>query len=228
MPLKPSNFSRRRTVIRLPKRASGYKDAPIREDVLGAARELFTAQGYTATTVEEIAGRAGVSKPTVFAAAGSKQAILKQLRDIALGDDEPVPVAQRPWYREALAEPDPHRALHLYARNATAIHDRSADVHEVLKAAAASDKDLHDLWRASEDERRGGAAIVVNALLHKSRLKAGLDRAAAIDIVWILTASDIFWRLVRTRQWSLPRYQSWLGDTLCEQLLPPAERHSRS
>ena len=203
--------------------------ARTRQAVLDAARELFTAQGYTATTVDEIAGRAGVSKPTVFAAAGSKQALLKQLRDIALaGDDEPVPVAQRPWHREALAEPDPRRALHLYARNATAIHDRSADVHEVLKAAAASDKDLHDLWRASEDERRGGAAIVVNALLHKSRLKAGLDRAAAIDIVWILTASDIFWRLVRTRQWSLPRYQSWLGDTLCEQLLPPAERHSRS
>ena len=75
----------------------------------------------------------------MFAAAGSKQAILKQLRDIALaGDDEPVPVARRPWYREALAEPDPRRALRLHARNATAIHARAADVHEVLRAAAAS------------------------------------------------------------------------------------------
>jgi AcrR family transcriptional regulator len=67
--------------------------------VLRAARELFIARGYPATTIEEIAGRAGVSKPTVFAAVGSKQAILKQLRDIAVaGDDEPVPVAERPWY----------------------------------------------------------------------------------------------------------------------------------
>jgi len=195
-----------------------------RQAVLDAARELFTAQGYMATTVDEIAGRAGVSKPTVFAAAGSKQAILKQLRDIALaGDDEPVPVAQRPWYREALAEPDPRRALRLYARNATAIHCRSADVHEVLRAAAASDKDLHDLWRASEDERRGGATIVVDALLQKSRLKTALDRAAAIDIVWVLTSSEIFWRLVRARQWSDVRFESWLGETLCEQLLPPAD-----
>lgn len=174
-------------------------------------------------------GIIGVAKPTVFAAAGSKQAILKQLRDITLaGDDEPVPVAQRPWYREALAEPDPRRALYLYARNATAIHRRSADVHEVLRAAAASDKDLHELWRASEDERRGGATIVIDALLQKSRLKAGLDRAAAIDIVWVLTASDIFWRLVHTRRWSDAQFQSWLGDTLCAQLLPPAEPHPRS
>jgi TetR/AcrR family transcriptional regulator, regulator of autoinduction and epiphytic fitness len=201
--------------------------ARTRQAVLDAARELFIGQGYTATTVEEIAGCAGVSKPTVFAAAGSKQAILKQLRDIALaGDDEPVPVAQRPWYREALAEPDPRRALRLYARNATAIHRRSAGVHEVLRAAAASDKDLHDLWRASEDERHGGAAIVIDALLRKSPLKPGLDRAAAIDIVWVLTAGDIFWRLVRTRRWSDARFENWLGDTLCEQLLPPAEHRS--
>ena len=198
--------------------------ARTRQAVLDAARELFTAQGYMATTVDEIAGRAGVSKPTVFAAAGSKQAILKQLRDIALaGDDEPVPVAQRPWYREALAEPDPRRALRLYARNATAIHCRSADVYEVLRAAAASDKDLHELWRASEDERRGGATIVVDALLQKSRLKTALDRAAAIDIVWVLTSSEIFWRLVRARRWGDVRFESWLGETLCEQLLPPAD-----
>ena len=201
--------------------------ARTRQAVLDAARELFIAQGYTATTIDEIAGRAGVSKPTVFAAVGSKYAVLKQLRDIAIaGDEEPVPVAQRPWYREALAEPDPRRALRLYARNATAIHRRSAGVHEVLRAAAASDRELHDLWRASEDERRGGAAIILDALLHKSPLKSGLDRAAAIDIVWVLTASDIFWRLVRTRHWSHAQYENWLGDALGEQLLPPAEHPS--
>jgi AcrR family transcriptional regulator len=198
--------------------------ARTRQAVLDAARELFTAQGYTATTIDEIAGRANVSKPTVFAAVGSKPTILKQLRDIALaGDDAPIPVAQRPWFQEALSEPDPRRALRLYAAIATAIHDRSADVHEVLRAAATSDKDLRDLWHASEDERRGGATIVVDALLQKSRLKATLDRTAAIDIAWVLTSSDIFLRLVRTRRWSFARYESWLADTLCEQLLPPAE-----
>jgi hypothetical protein len=55
------------------------------------------------------------------------------------------------------------------------------------------------------------------------RLKATLDRTAAIDIAWVLTSSDIFLRLVRTRRWSFPRYESWLADTLCEQLLRPVE-----
>lgn len=66
------------------------------------------------------------------------------------------------------------------------------------------------------------------ALLQKCRLKAGLDRAAAIDIVWIFTSGDIFWRLVRTRRWNDAQFESWLSDTLCEQLLPPAERQSGS
>ena len=57
------------------------------------------------TTIEQIAERAGVSKPTVFAAAGNKGTILKQLHDFALaGDDQPLPVAGRPWYQQALRE----------------------------------------------------------------------------------------------------------------------------
>jgi AcrR family transcriptional regulator len=213
-------------------RATRRYDSPLRRDgatrtrqaILDAARQLFTAHGYTATTIEQIAADAGVAKPTVFAAAGSKQAILKQLRDIAIaGDEKPIPVAERHWYRQALDEPDPHRALQIYARNATAIHRRSADIHEVLRAAASSDKELHDLWRTSEHERRSGAAVVIDALARKSPLKTGLHRATAIDIVWTLTASDSYTRLVRTRRWGHTQYSSWLADALCAQLLPPAD-----
>jgi AcrR family transcriptional regulator len=52
--------------------------------VLTAARALFLEHGYGATTVEQIAERAGVSKPTVFAAVGNKQALMAALRTLAL------------------------------------------------------------------------------------------------------------------------------------------------
>ena len=51
-----------------------------RRAVLQAAHELFIAQGYGATTVEQIAQRAGVSKPTVFSAVGNKQQLLRAVR----------------------------------------------------------------------------------------------------------------------------------------------------
>lgn len=47
--------------------------------IAAAARGLFETQGFTATTVEQIAGRAGVSTPTVFNYFGNKQEILLAL-----------------------------------------------------------------------------------------------------------------------------------------------------
>jgi AcrR family transcriptional regulator len=198
-----------------------------RRAVLAAAQALFVEHGYLATTVEQIAQRAGVSKPTVFAAVGSKRTLLKQLRDLALaGDEQPVPVAQRAWYQQALGEPDPWRSLRLYARNVADMHQRSADLHEVLRAAASADPELAELWQASEDERRTGAGYVVDALLGKGPLKAALDRDAAVDLLWVLTSSASFQGLVRARGWPRHKYERWLGDTFCEQLLPtpPARR----
>lgn len=192
-----------------------------RRAILDAARELFVAQGYAATSIDQIAERAHVSKPTVFASVGSKRDVLKILRDRALaGDDEPLPVPARPWVQEVLAEPNPQRTLRLYAHGAIQLQARYADLEEVLHAAAGADEELRDLWRTNEDERLQAAGLFVGNLLTKGALRAGLDRAQAIDILWLYMATDNFRRLVRERGWSLPRYEQWLGDTLCEQLLP--------
>jgi AcrR family transcriptional regulator len=181
---------------------------------------MFVEHGYVGTTVDQIAERAGVSKPTVFASAGSKRSLLKDLCDLAIaGDDQPLPVVQRPWYQEALHEPDPARSLRLYGRNTVRIHERYADLGEVLRSAAGADDELRDLWRTSEDQRRNGASFIVDSLLRKGALKPGLERESAIDVLWVLTASDSFYRLVRVQGWSAQRYEHWLGDTFCDQLL---------
>src|SRR6476646_9383327 len=85
-----------------------------RRAVLEAARDLFIAQGYGATTIDQIAARAGVSKPTVFAAVGNKQTVLSAVRDVAMaGDDEKIAVGDRPLAQRIRSEPDQHRALGL-------------------------------------------------------------------------------------------------------------------
>jgi AcrR family transcriptional regulator len=188
--------------------------------VLDAARQLFVEQGYVATTVDQIAERAGVSKPTVFAAVGNKRELLKTVRDVALaGDDEPGPVAARPWYLEVLAEPDQRRTLQLHARNCARINERYAPIEEALHAAAGADAELRDLWRANERERRIGATLVIDNLRKKGPLKKGLTREQACDILWLLMASDHFRRLVADAGWPSDRYRRWLADTFSQQLL---------
>lgn len=193
-----------------------------RDAVLGAAEQLFVEQGYVATTIDQIARRAGVARPTVFAAAGNKPTLLKLIRDRALaGDDEPVPVADRPWYREVLDEPDPRRLLALHARNIVRMSGRYAAIESVLQAAAAADPDLADLWRSNEDERRRGAVLVIGALSHVSSLHPDLSRDEAVDLLWSYAASSHYRRLVTERRWPTDRYERWLARTLHAQLLPP-------
>ena len=193
------------------------------ELILAAAQELFIAQGYVQTTIDQIAERAGVSRPTVFANAGSKRELLKRLRDLALaGDDEPVPVIQRTWYQEALTEPDPARSVRLHARNMSRIYQRYAELDEVVDDAAASDPELGDFWQTAESQRRFGARAFIDALMGKGPLRPGLDRDTAIDVLWVVAASDPYRRLVAESGWTPERYEQWLGDTLCDMLLPAA------
>src|ERR1700712_5650111 len=108
-----------------------------RRAVLAAARELFIAQGYGATTLDQIAARAGVSKPTVFTAVGNKQTVLSAVRDVAMaGDDEKLAMVQRPLAEEIRQEPDPHRAVAMLAGLFTGIGRRYARIDEVLHGAA--------------------------------------------------------------------------------------------
>jgi AcrR family transcriptional regulator len=52
-----------------------------------------------------VARRAGVSTQTVYNAVGGKPALLRAVYDVTLaGDDHPVPIAERPAFRELLAE----------------------------------------------------------------------------------------------------------------------------
>ena len=50
-----------------------------RADVLAAAEELFLAHGYLGTNMDDVATRARVSKPTVYAHFGSKEALFVEI-----------------------------------------------------------------------------------------------------------------------------------------------------
>src|SRR6187401_421400 len=83
-----------------------------RGQIVAAAAELFVGGGYAATTIDAIAAAAGVSRKTVFTSAGGKAELLKLAYDHATaGDDEPVPLRERPVVKALEAEPDAARML---------------------------------------------------------------------------------------------------------------------
>ncbi len=138
-----------------------------RAAVVQAAGALFVEQGYAATTVADIAVRAGVARPTIFTSVpGGKPQLLKLARDHALaGDDEPVPVPQRPWFRRAMEQEDPQTLIRLQASNYRMINERAALLELELSHAARGNDELRDLHRQAALQRAAGAALVVQRLV---------------------------------------------------------------
>ena len=81
-----------------------------------AAHDLFVERGYGATTIADIAEAAGVSVPTVYAGFGTKADLLRRAIEVAMaGDDDPIPVADRPTHQWVVATDDGPEMLRRYA-----------------------------------------------------------------------------------------------------------------
>src|SRR3954467_8132904 len=111
-----------------------------RRRIVDAAAALFVAEGYGATTLEQIAARAGVAVQTVYFHFGNKRTVLKEAVDVAaVGDDEQVALLERPWLSELRAEPDPRRVVELWMVSSTAIYRRIGPIMAAVRDAAVTD-----------------------------------------------------------------------------------------
>lgn len=191
-----------------------------RRKLLEAARRLFAAHGYAATTLPAIAREAGVSAPTVTAVFGTKIALLEALIKLVVrGDVASAPLAERPWWQEMLAEPDPRRQLRLHATNTRQIHERSADVFEIVRGAATADPEIAALLRQRGARRLQDTRAMAESLARKQALGPGLTIEQATDLLWALSAPELYRLLVAERGWSPERYEQWLAAALIYSLL---------
>ena len=206
--------------------------AATRLAILEAAEQLFAERGYVGTAVAEIADAAGVALKTVYAIFGSKAEVLRGLWNLRMrGDEEPVPMAERPWYREILDEPDPRRRLALVARNARVVRERTGVLTEIVRLAAPADDQIAELWGRFEREfYETGMRGVTETLERDGVLSA--DLATATDILWTLNHPDVYVLLVQRRGWTPEAYEHWLLNVLCDQLLtapaPTGRRRTRT
>ena len=186
-------------------------DAPA--PVCAAASRLFSTKGYLATSIEDIAAEAGVARPTVFSAVGPKPVILKNVVDQALaGDDAPVPIAERPWWREAIDEPDPVRSIQLHARNMCRIAQRAAPVLRALETAASIDADAAQVWERFQQQRRAGLNEFVVTLARKTT-GLRLEEDTMTETLCML-AADAYIRLVRDAGWPIEKLEAWVADLM--------------
>jgi len=199
-------------------RASRARDT--RRRIIDSAAALFASEGYGSVSIDSIAEAAGVSRKTVFTAVGGKAEILALALDWAVaGDDEALPVADRPEMVAVLAHAEPGEILDGWAQVLTDIDARVGDLFAVLEAAAGLDESARALFDTVHDQRRAGARRVVDAVAERGGLRDDLRRSDAVDLACLFTEPLLHRRLVGVRGWSNARFRTWLAQTLRQQLL---------
>jgi AcrR family transcriptional regulator len=189
--------------------------------VVLAARDLFERDGYRPTTIAAIAAHAGVSAESVYKGFGTKAALAKAVFDIALaGDDEPVPVAERPAMQAVRDEPDVRRKIAMFADGLAYRQARSARVQILIRDGRHVDDSLAPVWDKLRDEGLTGMAALGHHLLETGQLRDGIGLDEVRDVLWNYIAIDHYERLVLSRGWSQERYAHWLADAITSALCP--------
>jgi AcrR family transcriptional regulator len=168
----------------------------------------------------DIAAEAGVALKTVYVVFETKVGLLRAVWEARFGgDEEAVPVFDRTWYRALVAEQDPDRKLRLVAAQSVRVKTGSGALLEAIRNASFTDPEIAVLWDDIERKLLDVARSIVKQLSDGKALATGLTIPDATDILWTLNHPTVWHLTVRARGWSPKRYERWLGDVLCTQLL---------
>jgi AcrR family transcriptional regulator len=198
----------------------GEQAAATRHAVLTAARELFAVNGYTATTVTEIADQARVSVDTVYATVGRKPALLRELVETAIsGTEQAVPAEQRDYVARIRLATSARDKITIYAHAITGIQQRMAPVFLALRDAASTDQECASLWAEIATRRATNMGTFAADLRTTGELRTDLSDDQVADIIWSMNAAEYWVLLVRERAWTPAQFEAWLTDAWTRLLL---------
>ena len=187
-----------------------------RHAIIKAAGELFSARGYAATSLKEVAEKAGVSLPTVYGVFSSKRNLLLEVfqagRTRTVDHESTLTAA----IREADAGRLTARAV---ARAVRTTREGGAPVAGIIQGAADADHELAALWQELQEDRHRRTVELVETLVRLGKLRSGVSVESAVDEVWALTSNEVYLLLVSNRGWSPARYEDWLARMLATTIL---------
>ena len=189
--------------------------------VVLAARDLFERDGFRLTTIAAVAEHAGVSAESIYKGFGTKAALAKAVFDVVIaGDDEPVPVAERPAAQLVRDEPDVRRRIALYVDGLAQRQARSAKVQILIRDGRHVDDSLAPVWATLNEEGLVGMTMLGRHLLDTGQLRDGIGLDEVRDVLWNYLAIDTYERLVLSRGWPLEKYSHWLAHAIADAICP--------
>jgi AcrR family transcriptional regulator len=131
------------------------------EKILQIAASLFVKNGYTATSMREIAAEAGIGKATIYYHFPDKESIAAEMIKRTFGD-------MRDALKFLAAEQDPRERIRMAVTQSVEYLLESADIISVLRREVGSARDI------MHNEFRGFFTDYINLLA--DAIQRGIDR----------------------------------------------------
>ena len=196
-----------------------------RRRIIDAAATQFVARGYGATLLDQVAEQAGVAVQTVYFHFGNKRTLLKEALDLAAaGDDDPVPLMDRPWVKEIQQETDPVRIIVLWLAAGRAILDRIVPLMRVVRGATSTDPEVAAQWDTNQAQTRTANGFLADLLARRGALKPGLDVEQARDIAFVLSNAETYLQFTDVCGWTADQWQERTAAVLTAALVEPVSR----
>ncbi|MEJ7651669.1 MAG: TetR/AcrR family transcriptional regulator [Nakamurella sp.] len=175
-----------------------------KDRIAAEARRLFSSGGYGSTSIEAIAGAAGVAVRTIYAAFGTKREILSRICENWLRD-----AGARERAEAVLADPDPESRLVGTAAWLTRLYAVGLDVAVIFDAATDESPETRDLLRA----KLAGRDQVLDAMTATlGEVVASVPEARAV--LKALATPGVYRSLVVEAGWSTDDFTAWVVGVL--------------
>jgi AcrR family transcriptional regulator len=181
--------------------------AQTRQAIIDAARKLYSAHGFFATRVEQIAAEARVAPATVYAVGGGKQGLLHTL--IQQWKSAPIIATT---YEHVAGLTDADAILRATASGTRRVREEWGDVMRVALVTAPHDPRAAEALAEATDAYRNGCLLTAQRLADVGGLRPGTDVGSAADILWFYFGYSSYFTCLDENGWSLERTERWLLD----------------
>jgi AcrR family transcriptional regulator len=187
-----------------------------RNAILSAAEELFAKNGYTLTTVSQVADAAEVAANTVYTVFGGKAALVAALADRGMAD----PVISQ-TLDDVRTAPDGATVIRAASAGACATARRQARTIAILHDNVAADPLIAEAAGRADSLQRDRLGQIASRLAELGALRDGMGQAEAADVLWYYLG-HASWRMLRRMGWTWKRCEAWLNEQADAALLRPA------
>jgi AcrR family transcriptional regulator len=180
--------------------------AATRRDIIDAARRLFARGGYAQVTVADVAREAGTAVKTVYASAGGKAEILREIvHDAVTSSGALETVAQVRGTTDAAA------ALTLLAHGTRLGNEHHREAIAILYSAMPVDESAEDLWTQGTSVYRTALREVAEHLESLGALKADMTVDQCADLLWFCFGLASWRTLVNDCHWTWEQAEAELA-----------------